>query len=103
MLAKSALAVSVHVQNCSMLCFIAVHMVVSKALRERKATVSEFLAAVRKVNNLHWSNEDFGDFCHTALSEPYFYDQSYAACATPNTPIPVKQNGTCLVAAGIRA
>ena len=81
---------------------IAVRMVVSKALRERKAAVGEFLVAVRKVNNLHWSNDNFGDCCHTASSEPYFYDQSYAVCATRNTPIPVKENGTCLVAAEIK-
>ena len=81
---------------------IAVRMVVSKALRERKVAVGEFLAAVRKVNNLHWSSDDFGDCCHTASSEPYFYDQSYAVCATRNTPIPVKENGTCLVAAEIK-
>ena len=82
---------------------IAVRMVVSKALRERKAAVGEFLAAVRKVNNLHWSNDDFGDCCHAASSERYFYGQSYAVCATRNTPIPVKENGTCLVAAERRA
>jgi hypothetical protein len=57
---------------------IAVRKVVGMALKKRKEVVGNFLASVRKVNVIQISLDDFGDCCHTASSEPYFYDQSYA-------------------------
>ena len=65
-------------------CNIAVRKVVSKALEKRKESVGHFLASVRKVNALQISVDNFGDCFHTALSEPYFYDQSYI-CQWPNS------------------
>ena len=55
-----------------------VRKVVGMALKKRKEVVGNFLASVRKVNVIQISLDDFGDCCHTASSEPYFYDQSYA-------------------------
>ena len=104
------------------LCNIAVRKVVSKALEKRKESVGHFLASVRKVNALQISVDDFGDCFHTASSELYFYDQSYANGQTRkatisvdeqgmrvverevwvweprNTPIPVDEQGRCVLA-----
>ena len=103
-------------------CNIAVRKVVSKALEKRKESIGHFLASVRKVNALQISVDNFGDCFHTASSEPYFYDQSYANGQTRkatisvdeqgmhvverevwvreprNTPIPVDKQGRCVLA-----
>ena len=50
--------------------------VVHMALKKRKEVVGNFLPSVRKVNAIQLSFDDFGDSCHMASSEPYFYDQS---------------------------
>ena len=101
---------------------IAVRKVLNKALKRRKESVGNFLACVRKVTDLKISIDDFGGCCHTASSEPYFYDQSYVNGKTQkatiyiddqgkhvvereiwvreprNTPIPVDEQGRCVLA-----
>ena len=98
---------------------IAVRKVLSKALKKRKESVGNFLACVRKVIDLKISIDNFGNCCHMASSEPYFYDQSYANGKTPipvdeqgmhvierdiwdreprATPIPVDEQGRCVLA-----
>ena len=56
---------------------IAVRKLLSKVLKLRKLCVSEFLMSVRKVNNLQFTADDFGQCFHTASSEPFFYEESY--------------------------
>ena len=96
--------------------------IVSKALRKEKESVGHFLVSGSKVNTFQISVDYFGDCFHTALSEPYFYDQSHANGQThqatisvdeqgmhaverevwildpQNTPIPVDDQGRCLLA-----
>ena len=60
-------------------------------MKKRKESVGNFLACVRKVTDLKISIDDFGNCCHMASSEPYFYDQSYANGKTQKTPIPVDE------------
>ena len=74
-------------------CNIAVRKVVRKALQKRKESVGNFLASVRRVNALQISVDDFGERFHTASSEPYFYDQSYAIGKTEKTLIPLDEQG----------
>ena len=74
-------------------CNIAVRKVVCKALQKRKESVGHFLASVLKVNALQISVDDFGDCFHTASSEPYFYDQSYANGQTRKATISVDEEG----------
>ena len=76
---------------------IAVRKVVYKALRMRRVCAGEFLECVGKVNNLQFSFDDFGDCYHTASSEPYFYDESYALCK-PQKAIVVDECGRCVIA-----
>ena len=75
----------------------AVCNIVSKALKKRKESVGHFLASVRKVNALQISVDDFGDCFHTASSEPYFYDQSYANGQTCKATISVDEQGMHVV------
>ena len=56
---------------------IAVRKLLSKILKLRKLCVGEFLMSVSKVNNLQFTADDFGQCFHTALSEPFFYEESY--------------------------
>ena len=76
---------------------IAGRKTLNKALKLRKQYVGEFLACVRKVNDLEFSADDFGDCYHTASSEPYFYDQSYT-CEKHNSPIVIDASGRCVIA-----
>ena len=62
-----------------------------------KLNVGEFLACIRKVNDLEFSADDFGDCCHTASSEPYFYAQSYP-CEKHNSSIVIDASGRCVIA-----
>jgi len=41
--------------------------------------------------------EDFGEGCHTALTEPYYYDAAYQLVKR-NYAIPIDENGKCVVA-----
>ena len=41
--------------------------------------------------------DDFGEGCHTIASEPYYYDSAYHPVKRPSA-IPIKENGTCIVA-----
>ena len=47
---------------------IAGRKTLNKALKLRKQYVGEFMACVRKVNDLEFSADDFGDCYHTASS-----------------------------------
>ena len=72
---------------------IAVRKVDRKALQKIKESVANFLASVRRVNALQISVDDFGERFHTASSEQYFYDQSYAIGKTEKTLIPLDEQG----------
>ena len=41
--------------------------------------------------------DDFGEGCHTIASEPYYYDSAYHPVKRSSA-IPIKENGTCVVA-----
>ena len=75
---------------------IAGRKTLNKALKLRKQYFGEFLACVRKVNDLEFPADDFGDCYHTASSEPYFYDQSYT-CEKHDSPIVIDASGRCVI------
>ena len=77
-LRKGSLACFVHLKPLLTSPVTCENQVVGMALKKRKEVVGNFLASVRKVNAIQISVDDFGDCCHMASSEPYFYDQSYA-------------------------
>ena len=62
---------------CSTACRIATEKVVFSALDQRKKSAGELLSCVRSVNSMKFPRDDFGVGCHTASSEPWFYDTAY--------------------------
>ena len=75
---------------------IASSRLLQKVLKARKECVGDFLSTIRSVNALHIPS-GFGEACHTAPTEPYFYDQSYAM-VRHRSPIPVDREGRCVIA-----
>ena len=59
--------------------------------------MGELLSCIRSVTALKISIEDFGKSRHTASSEPFFYDQSYAM-VRHTSPIAVDSHGRCVIA-----
>ena len=59
-------------------CSVAAKRLVTKALQVRKEHTGSLLKIVRTVQSMQIKGaEDFGEGCHTALTEPYFYDSAY--------------------------
>ena len=77
-------------------CRIAAKRVLNRTLQKRKQCAGELLSAIRAINNLVIP-KDFGPRCHTASSEPYFYDAAYT-CIKQRSVIPVDEQGKCFVA-----
>ena len=59
-------------------CSVAANRLVTKALQVCKEHAGSLLKIVRTVQRMQIKGaEDFGEGCHTALTEPYFYDSAY--------------------------
>ena len=59
-------------------CSVAAKRLVTKVLQVRKEHAGSLLKIVRTVKTMQIKGaEDFGDGCHTASIEPYFYDSAY--------------------------
>ena len=71
----------------------------NKSLQLRKEYAGTWLKTTRAVQKLNIKGQDdFGEGCHTTTaSEPYYYDSAYHPIKRPSA-IPVKENGTCVVA-----
>ena len=82
---------------CNAVSNIAARKLLNKVLKVRKQSVGELLSCIRSVTALKISTDDFGKSRHTASSEPFFYDQSYAM-VRHTSPISVDSNGRCVIA-----
>ena len=79
-------------------CLIAAKRLCYKALQIRKEHVGTLLKTTRAVQNLKIKGRDaFGEGCHTVASEPYYCDSAHHPVKRPCA-IPIKENGTCVVA-----
>ena len=79
-------------------CRIAAKRLLSKALQLRKEHAGALLKTTRAVNSLVIKGrDDFGDVCHTASSEPYYYDSAYQLVQRAYA-IPIDENGRCVIA-----
>ena len=79
-------------------CRIAAKRLLNKALQLRKEHVGILLKTTRAVNSLVINGRnDFGEGCHTASSEPYFYDSAYQPVERAYA-IPIGEYGSCVVA-----
>ena len=82
---------------CNAVSNIAARKLLNKVLKVRKQSVGELLSCIRSITALKISTEDLGKSRHTASSEPFFYDQSYAM-VRHTSPIAVDSNGRCVIA-----
>ena len=82
---------------CNAVSNIAARKLINKVLKVRKQSVGELLSCIRSVTALKISTEDLGKSRHTASSEPFFYDQSYAM-VRHTSPIAVDSHGRCVIA-----
>ena len=79
-------------------CRIAAKRLLNKALQLRKEHAGALLKTTRAVNSIDIKcRDDFGEGCHTASSEPYFYDSAYQLVQRAYA-IPIDENGRCVVA-----
>ncbi len=77
-------------------CRLAAKRILSQVLKKRKQSAGELLSVVRVINNVVIT-EDFGASCHTASSEPYFYDSAYTS-PIRGSAIPLDEHGRCWIA-----
>ena len=82
---------------CNAVSNIAARKLLNKVLKVRKQSVGELVSCIRSVTALKISTEDFGKSRHTASSEHFFYDQSYAM-VRHTSPIAVDSHGRCVIA-----
>ena len=69
-------------------CLIAAKRLCNKALQLRKEHVGTLLKTKRAVQNLKIKGrDDFGEWCHTTASEPYYYDSACYPVKRPAIPI----------------
>ena len=75
-------------------CQIAARKLVNKVLQSRKISAGALLATIRSVKSISLKGrKDFGEGCHSAPTEPYFYEAAYQPVQ-----IPVNRQGQCIVA-----
>ena len=82
---------------CNAVSNTAARKLLNKLLKVRKQSVGELLSCIRSVTALKISTEDFSKSRHTASSEPFFYDQSYAMVRHTSS-IAVDSHGRCVIA-----
>ena len=82
-------------------CKIAAKRLCNKALQLRKEHAGALLKTTRAVRSLDiQGRDDFGEGCHTASSEPYYYDCAYRPVERAS-PIAMDEHGKCVVANAI--
>ena len=83
-------------------CSVAGTRLLNKAWQLHKEHVGSLLKTTRVINAIQITgSEDFGVGCHTASSEPYFFDASYQHVKRDYA-LPIDENGKCMVALEIK-
>ena len=78
-------------------CKIAAKRLLHKALQMHKEHAGSLLKTVRTVQSMQISGaDDFGEGCHTASTEPYFYDSAYNHVKR-GFALPVDEYGRCIL------
>ena len=79
-------------------CRVAAKRLLNKSLQTRREFVGSLLKACRLIKRLKIDGkEDFGEGCHTASTEPYYYDTAYKL-VNRDYALPFDENGKCVVA-----
>ena len=82
-------------------CRYAATKLINYAIEQRQEQVTEFFKAIYKVKNCEAASlTDFGDGCHVASGEPYFYETAYKyskfkSSKCDKSAIPVDNYGQC--------
>ena len=85
-------------------CSVAAKRLLNKALQVRKEHAGSLLKTVRTVQSMQINGaEDFGKGCHTASTEPYFYDSAYKRVKRLCFVLPIDECGKCVLADEILA
>ena len=73
-------------------------MLLNKLLQTRRENVGSLLKACRLIKTLKIDGkEDFGESCHSASTEPYYYDTAYQLVKRDYA-LPIDENGKRVVA-----
>ena len=76
---------------------IATRNLINKALSLRQQNMRGLLKTTNEIKKDSLKSEqDFGSQCHTASSEPFYYDSAYTI--TKHDVIPVDEEGKCIIA-----
>ena len=79
-------------------CKLAARKLVNISLQQRSNSAGTLLASIRSIKSLTLKEKgDFREGCHSASSEPYFYEAAYQPVQR-DIPIPVNEYGHCIVA-----
>ena len=79
-------------------CRVAARRLLNKALQLRKMHAGYLLKDIRSIKSTKITNrDDFGKGCHSASTEPYFYDSSYQYIKR-FSPISINEAGECVLA-----
>ena len=82
-------------------CRIAARKLINIVLQIRRFNAGELLKTIKCVKSISiTSQKDFGKGCHSAATEPYFYDAAYKP-VKQDTAIPINEQGQCIVAVEI--
>ena len=78
------------------ICRVAASRMVSLAYLNRRKCVKSFVSNTNEALKVDIKNkDDFGHRCHSAGSEPYFYDASYQQVQR-GTALPIDEHGQCV-------
>ena len=84
-------------------CKLAARKLVNFSLQQRSNSAVTLLARIRSIKSLTLKGKgDFGEGCHSASTEPYFYEAAYQPVQRDTPAIPVNEYGHCIVAEKIK-
>ena len=80
------------------MCRVAAKKLLNKALQIRREHAGSLLKAARLVQSMELTDKnDFGEGCHMASTEPFFYDSAYKLVKREYA-LPIDTNGRCVTA-----
>ena len=83
------------------MCRVAAKKLLNKALQIRREHAGSLLQAARLVQSMELTDKnDFGDGCHMASTEPFFYDSAYKLVKKEYA-LPIDTNGRCITAKNV--
>ena len=83
------------------MCRVAAKKLLNKALQICREHAGSLLQAARLVQSMELTDKnDFGDGCHMASAEPFFYDSAYKL-VKKECALPIDTNGRCITAKNV--